>query len=114
MTAGARAVDKQPAVYIVASRRNGTLYIGVTSNLLGRIIQHRTGSFGGFTKQYDVKRLVWFETGDSMDSAIAREKQLKNWQRAWKIVLIEADNPTWRDLAEDLGFVPLPLSSSRA
>ena len=108
MTIGGNDVDRQPAVYILASWRNGTLYIGVTSNLMARIVQHRSGSFGGFTKEYHVKRLVWFEMADMMESVIAREKQLKNWHRAWKIELIEADNPTWRDLAEDWGFDPLP------
>jgi putative endonuclease len=114
MTIGGNDVDRQPAVYILASWRNGTLYIGVTSNLMARIVQHRAGSFGGFTRIYGVKRLVWFEMADTMEGVIAREKQLKNWHRAWKIELIEADNPTWRDLAEDWGFDPLPQPSSRA
>ncbi|MEG3084742.1 GIY-YIG nuclease family protein [Sphingomonas sp. PB2P12] len=107
-------MDRQPAVYILASWRNGTLYIGVTSNLMARIVQHRAGSFGGFTRMYGVKRLVWFEMADTMEGAIGREKQLKNWHRAWKIELIEAGNPTWHDLAEDLGLGPLPQPSSRA
>ena len=114
MTIGGNGVERQPAVYILASWRNETLYIGVTSNLMARIVQHRSGSFGGFTKEYHVKRLVWFEMADMMESVIAREKQLKNWHRAWKIELIEADNPAWRDLAEDWGFGPLPQPSSRA
>ena len=114
MTIGGNDVDRQPAVYILASWRNGTLYIGVTSNLMARIVQHRAGSFGGFTRMYGVKRLVWFEMADTMEGAIGREKQLKNWHRAWKIELIEAGNPTWRDLAEDWGFDPLPQPSSRA
>ena len=114
MTIGGNAVERQPAVYILASGRNGTIYIGVTSNLMARIVQHRTGSFGGFTKVYDVTRLVWFEMADTMEGAIGREKQLKNWRRAWKLELIEADNPTWRDLAEDWGFAPLSQPSSRA
>lgn len=105
-------MERQPAVYILASVRNGTLYIGVTSNLMGRIVQHRDGLTGGFTKRYGVKRLVWFQMADTMDAAITREKQLKVWRRAWKIELIETGNPTWRDLAEDLGFDPLPLPSS--
>ncbi len=107
-------MERQPAVYILASGRNGTIYIGVTSNLMARIVQHRAGSFGGFTKVYDVTRLVWFEMADTMEGAIGREKQLKNWRRAWKLELIEADNPTWRDLAEDWGFAPLSQPSSRA
>lgn len=101
-------MDRQPAVYIVASDRNGTIYVGVTSNLLGRIYQHRSGEIGGFTERYHVKRLVWFEPHERMESAILREKQLKNWRRAWKLALVEKDNPTWRDLAEDFGFDPLP------
>jgi putative endonuclease len=100
-------MERDPAVYILASGFHGTLYIGVASNLLQRIYQHREGTFGGFTADYGVKRLVWFETGGTMESAIAREKQLKNWHRQWKTELIEKDNPTWRDLAEDFGFEPL-------
>ena len=88
----------QPAVYILASRRNGTLYIGVTSDLCSRIAQHRDGSIPGFTKKYGVKTLVWFQYLDSMPAAIAREKQLKEWKRAWKLELIESSNPDWRDL----------------
>lgn len=104
--------DVQPAIYIVASGRNGTIYIGVTSNLIGRVVQHREGRFEGFTKRYGVVILVWFEVADTMEAVIGREKQLKNWRRAWKLELIESVNPTWRDLAVDLGLPPLP--SSRA
>ena len=103
---------RQPAVYIMASGRNGTLYIGVTSDLMARIVQHRDGMFDGFSKRYGVNRLVWFAMADTMDAAITREKQLKVWKRSWKIALIETDNPTWRDLAEDWGFAPLPPPSS--
>jgi putative endonuclease len=103
-------MHRSPAVYIVASDRNGTIYIGVTSHLLGRIHQHRTGEIAGFTSRYDACRLVWFEMHETMESAIIREKQLKNWRRAWKLALIETANPLWRDLAEDLGFAPLPSS----
>lgn len=103
-------MPKQPAVYILASDRNGTLYIGVTSDLMVRLHQHRTKEVEGFTSRYDVSRLVWFEMHETMESAILREKQLKNWRRAWKIELIEAGNPLWRDLGEDLGFDPLPSS----
>ncbi len=99
-----------PAVYIFASDRNGTIYIGVASNLLGRIHLHHTGALDGFTKRCDVVRLVWFERHDATEAAIMREKQLKNWRRTWKLDLIEADNPRWSDLAEDLGFKPLPSS----
>ncbi|HEU4960968.1 MAG TPA: GIY-YIG nuclease family protein [Sphingomonas sp.] len=108
MTGEGQDMEKQPAVYIAASGRNGTIYTGVTSHLLGRIYQHREGTTDGFTKRYSVKRLVWFEIHETMESAILREKQIKNWRRRWKLELIEADNPTWRDLAEDFGFEPLP------
>jgi putative endonuclease len=114
MTIGGNDVDRQPAVYILASWRNRTLYIGVTSDLMARIVQHRAGSLGGFTRMYRVKRLVWFEMADTMEGAIGREKQLKISRCAWKIELIEAGNPAWRDLAEDWGFDPLPQPSSRA
>jgi putative endonuclease len=99
--------DFQPCVYLLASKRNGTLYIGVTSNLLARIHQHRTGAVRGFTREYAVKQLVWFEQHATMDSAITREKRIKKWNRAWKLQLIEAENPDWRDLAEDFGFESL-------
>jgi len=99
--------DFAPAVYILASRRNGTLYTGVTSNLPSRLYQHRTGQVSGFTRDYDVKLLVWFEQHATMDEAILREKRIKKWNRAWKLELIEATNPDWRDLAEDLGLEPI-------
>ncbi|MEH3158630.1 MAG: GIY-YIG nuclease family protein [Sphingomonas taxi] len=102
--------ERVPAVYIVASGRNGTLYIGVTSNLIGRVLQHRAGTFAGFSKRYGAVRLVWFEVADTMEAAIRREKQLKNWRRAWKLELIEAANPMWRDLAVELRLPPLPSS----
>ena len=87
-----------PYVYLLASQRNGTLYIGVTSNLIQRIWQHREGLAEGFTKKYRVKTLVWYEQHATMESAIAREKALKKWNRAWKLKLIEQTNPQWRDL----------------
>jgi len=93
----------QPAVYILASRPNGTLYIGVTSDLARRIEAHRSGAVGGFTKKYDVERLVYFELHDDMLAAIHREKQLKKWNRAWKIRLIQEKNPEWNDLSEEAG-----------
>ncbi|WP_420140024.1 GIY-YIG nuclease family protein [Sphingomonas sp.] len=99
--------ERQPCVYILANRRYGTLYIGVTSDLMGRLHQHRAGATDGFTRKYDVKRLVRFEMLDDMRSAIAREKQLKRWHRDWKINLIEQDNPEGEDLAVGLGFSPL-------
>ncbi len=88
----------QPAVYILASGINGTLYIGVTSNLVQRVYQHRMGLVDGFSKKYNVKMLVWYEQGDSMMAVIQREKALKKWSRQWKLDLIEAQNPQWRDL----------------
>jgi putative endonuclease len=100
-------MERDGAVYIMASGFHGTIYSGVTSNLLQRVYQHREGTFGGFTARYGCRRLVWFDTGGSMEGAISREKQIKNWTRAWKVALIEAGNPTWRDLAEDFGFEPL-------
>ena len=99
--------DRHPCVYIVASSRHGTLYIGVTSDLMARIHQHREGLIDGFTKRYGVNRLVFYEMHERMDAAIAREKQLKAWKRDWKIALIEKDNPFWEDLAVRLGFPPL-------
>ena len=94
----------QPCVYIMASRRHGTLYTGVTSNIIQRADQHRRGLLPGFTRDYGIRRLVWFETLETMESAIMREKRLKEWQRAWKIELIETTNPEWLDLAIDLGL----------
>lgn len=94
----------------MASAKNGTLYVGVTSDLLRRIAQHRAGTLGGFTDKYDVKMLVWFEQHSTMDAAITREKRIKKWRRAWKVELIEAANPSWRDLALDFGFEALCLS----
>ncbi len=99
---------KQPCVYILASRDHGTLYIGVTSNLLARVYQHRTGQKKGFTAKYAVHRLVRFELFADMPTAIAREKQLKRWHRRWKINLIESENPQWVDYAVGLGLPPLP------
>jgi putative endonuclease len=93
-----------PCVYILASRRHGTLYIGVTSNLLARVVQHREGLIPGFTRRYGVKRLVWYEAHDTMEAAIQREKRLKEWRRAWKIQLIEAHNEYWADLGSTLGL----------
>ncbi|UZK65388.1 GIY-YIG nuclease family protein [Sphingomonas sp. M1-B02] len=100
-------MERIPTVYIVASGRNGTIYTGVTSALLGRIHQHRTKAVPGFTADHDCNRLIWFEVHVQMESAILREKRIKKWNRAWKIRLIEEENPTWRDLAEDFGFDPL-------
>lgn len=93
---------KQPAVYILASKRNGTLYVGVTSDLAARIWQHRNDVVEGFTKKYGVHMLVYFELHDDMESAIIREKRLKKWNRAWKLRLIEEMNPDWNDLYESI------------
>ena len=99
--------ERSPCVYILTSQPRGTLYIGVTSSLEGRLWQHREEATPGFTTRHGVKRLVWFEMHGDMLSAIAREKQLKNWHRPWKVNLIEATNPHWGDLAVGLGFPPL-------
>ena len=103
------AMDRQPCVYILARASHSTLYTGVTSDLLGRIQQHRTGTIPGFTRRYGIKRLVWFEVHETMEGAILREKRIKRWPRAWKYDLIHEKNPTWRDLVEDFGFDPLAL-----
>ena len=87
-------------VYIMASQRQGTLYVGVTSDLVGRVYQHKQGSIEGFTKRYKVHRLVYYEVHDDVRSAITREKQIKKWRRAWKIRMIEEKNPDWDDLYE--------------
>ncbi len=99
--------ERSPCVYIFASGHYGTLYIGVTSDLMKRLREHREGITGGFTSRYGVHRLVHFEMFDEMEGAIAREKQLKNWRRDWKINLINAANPEWQDLAVGLGFEPM-------
>jgi putative endonuclease len=93
---------KQPCVYILSSKRNGTLYVGVTSNLIQRVWQHKQGLADGFTKKYGIKMLVWFELHDTMNSAITKEKSLKKWLREDKQRLVEGTNPYWRDLYEDL------------
>lgn len=95
-------MSKQPCVYMLASRRNGTLYIGVTSDLVKRVWEHRNDLAEGFTKRYGVHTLVWYELHEEMPSAIAREKAMKEWKRRWKLDLIEHDNPEWRDLYENV------------
>jgi putative endonuclease len=92
------AMKKQPAVYILASKRNGTLYIGVTSDLVKRVWEHKNNLVAGFTRRYGIHQLVWYEIHETMESAITREKRLKNWKRQWKIELIESNNPNWLDL----------------
>ena len=91
-------MNRQPCVYILSSGRNGTLYIGVTSNLLKRVWEHKNDAVDGFTKKYRVHDLAWFEPHETMDSAIGREKSIKKWNREWKLQLIERFNPSWRDL----------------
>jgi putative endonuclease len=93
---------RQPCAYILANRRNGTLYVGVTSDLIARIWQHKCDIVAGFTRRYRTHLLVWFEAHPVMESAIAREKAIKEWKRAWKVAMIEKANPYWRDLYEDL------------
>jgi putative endonuclease len=94
-------MPKQPCVYILASRRNGTLYAGVTANVK-RVWEHKSGVIEGFTKRYSVHLLMWFEFHENMLNAIAREKVIKEWKRKWKLDLIETSNPNWRDLYFDL------------
>ena len=93
---------KMPCVYMLASRRNGTLYVGVTSDLVQRVWQHRSALAEGFTKRYGVHRLVWYEVHETMENAILREMALKKWNRAWKIRLIEETNPAWKDMYEEI------------
>ena len=93
---------KQPAVYILTTGKRGTLYIGVTGNLVVRIWQHREHVAAGFTTRYNVTMLVWYELHATMESAITREKQLKKWNREWKLRLIQGANPEWRDLWEEI------------
>ncbi len=95
-------MPRQPAVYILASQRNGTLYVGVTSDLVTRICQHRAKAVEGFTEKYGDQPLVYFELHESMDEAILREKRIKKWRRVWKLRLIESVNPEWKDLWEGI------------
>lgn len=106
-------IERTPCIYILASRPRGTLYIGVTSDLVKRLWQHRDGVTGGFAAKYRVHRLVRYEMFGDMEQAILREKQLKRWHRQWKINLIESENPHWDDLAVGLGFDPLASSERR-
>jgi len=100
-------MDRQPCIYMLASTKHGTIYIGVTSNLLARLVQHREDLIKGFTSRYGVKRLVWFEMADTMKATILREKQIKKWNGDWKANLIETENPHWADLAIGLGLPPV-------
>ena len=92
-------------VYILSNKRNGTLYVGVTSNLIKRVDEHKNDVVAGFTKKYKVHNLVWYETHDNAVSAKSREKQIKKWKRQWKLQLIEKDNPKWLDLYENISAV---------
>ena len=98
-------VERQPAVYILASRYRGTLYVGVTSALWSRVWDHKTGTTPGFTSRYRIDCLVWYEHHHTMEAAIRREKQIKAWKRGWKIALIERMNPGWRDLHEEIDLM---------
>ena len=100
-------MERLPCVYLLATSFHGTLYTGVSSNLVQRIAQHREGATEGHTARYGIKRLVWFEVHERMETAIRREKSIKRWLREWKIALVEKDNPMWRDIAEDWGFESL-------
>jgi len=100
-------VERIPCVYLLSSGFHGTIYTGVTSDMVGRIWKHREEVTEGFTKRYGVKRLVWFEVHERMETAIRREKSIKRWQRQWKLELIGLENPTWHDLAEGFGFESL-------
>jgi putative endonuclease len=95
-------MELQPCVYILASKRNGTLYTGVTSSLIKRVWEHKNDFVKGFTNKYGVHTLVWYEVHESMEFAIQREKTIKGWKRAWKIMTIEELNPGWRDLYQEL------------
>ena len=99
--------ERNPCVYLLSSKSYGTLYVGVTSDLVGRLHQHREGITAGFTSLHAVYTLVRYEMFGDMERAIAREKQIKNWHRQWKINLIESENPDWHDLAPGLGLPPL-------
>ncbi len=99
---GMSTVTRRPCVYILASRRNGTLYVGVTSDLVRRIWEHKTDAVDGFTKKYGVHLLVYYELHETMPDAILREKQMKKWNRVWKIEMIQRFNPQWQDLYNDI------------
>jgi len=103
-------MEAQSWLYILASQRNGTLYTGVAANLLRRIWEHLDGIIPGFTRRYGVKRFVWYEVHGEVRDAIAREKAIKRWRRAWKLALIEAENPQWLDLYETMNGGPVALN----
>ncbi len=95
-------MEKQPCVYILTNQRDGTLYIGVTSNLSKRVWEHKQKLVSGFTQKYCLDKLVWYEVHETMSSAISREKAMKEWKRQWKLKTIEATNPDWQDLYREL------------
>ena len=95
-------MERQPCVYILASKRNGTLYVGVTSDLPKRVWEHKNHVVDGFTKMYQVHNLVWYEMHETMESAITREKSIKRWRRKWKMEMINSFNPGWRDLYSNI------------
>ena len=95
-------MEKLPCVYIVTNRRNGTLYTGVTSDLVKRIWEHKNKVVDGFTKQYSLNLLVWYEVHETMESAILKEKAMKNWKRQWKLEAVEEKNPNWVDLYDEI------------
>lgn len=117
MTGGEGALtndNMEASVYIMSNGKNGTLYIGVTNDLIRRVLEHKEDRVPGFTKKYGLTRLVYYECGDSISAAIGREKQLKHWNRAWKIRLIEERNPGWEDLySEIIGSEPTPTCHSQ-
>jgi putative endonuclease len=108
---------KAPCVYMLASKRDGILYVGVTSDLAKRMAEHSQGLFSGFTRRYGIKILVYYEMHETMDAAIRREKQMKEWRRAWKVRLIETMNPEWRNLFDpetgEIGFGPADAARKR-
>ena len=108
-----RGQEKHPAVYIMASRRRGTLYIGVTSDLYSRSCAHKNKLYEGFTSDYDVDTLAWYEHHLTMEDAIRREKQMKAWKRAWKIKTVEVMNPGWKDLTDFIDVTATLVSSKR-
>lgn len=95
-------MSKQPCVYLLASKRNGTLYVGVTSDLVKRVWEHKNHVVDGFTKRHEIDQLVWYEVHETMESAIQREKAIKEWQHAWKLKLIEENYPEWKDLYDTI------------
>jgi putative endonuclease len=97
--------EKHPAVYILASKSNGTLYVGVTARLWSRVAEHKSASVLGFTQKYGLKYLVWYEHHHVMEGAIRREKQIKKWNRQWKLELIEKFNPAWKDLHDEIDVI---------